>query len=129
MRDDRGQATVELALALPLLCTLLLGVVQVAVIARDRLAVQLAAREAARVAVVDTDHGRAAVAARSAVALAPLEVTVVERGGTAQVTVTFVDHTDVPLIGLLLPDVTVRASVTMALESPEDVGSPSRAGR
>ena len=43
MTRDRGQATVELALAMPLLCTLLLGVVQVAVVARDRLAVQLAA--------------------------------------------------------------------------------------
>ena len=38
---DRGQATVELALALPVLLVVLLGVVQVAVVVRDRLAVQL----------------------------------------------------------------------------------------
>lgn len=44
---DRGQATVELALALPMVCLLLLAMVQVAVIGRDQLAVQLAAREAA----------------------------------------------------------------------------------
>jgi Flp pilus assembly protein TadG len=118
VRHDRGQATVELALALPLLCTLLLGVVQVAVIARDRLAVQLAAREAARAAVVSTDADRAALAARSAIALAPLEINVTERGGSARVTVVYIDHTDVPLIGLLLPDVTVQATVTMALEPP-----------
>ncbi len=124
MRRDRGQATVELALALPLLCTLLLGVVQVAVIGRDRLAVQLAAREAARAAVVSTDHDRAAVAARSAIALTPMDVAVVERGGTVTVTVTYVDPTDVPLVGLLLPDVAVRATVAMAVEPPADPAEP-----
>ena len=118
MTRDRGQATVELALALPLLCTLLLGVVQVAVIARDRLAVQLAAREAARAAVVTTDHDRAVAAARSAVALAPLVVTIDEHGGQVRATVTYVDPTDVPLIGALLPDISVQAAVVMAVETP-----------
>ncbi len=118
MTRDRGQATVELALAMPLLCTLLLGVVQVAVVARDRLAVQLAAREAARVAAASDDHDRAAAAARSAIALAPLAVTIDEQGGTVRVTVVYVDPTDVPLIGLLLPDVTVQATVSMAVEPP-----------
>ena len=72
-RRDRGQATVELALALPLLCVLLLAVVQVAVVARDQLAVQLAAREAARAASVVGDQRRwRTVAALRAVALRPL---------------------------------------------------------
>ena len=55
-RGERGQATVELALCLPMLCLLLLGVVQVAVVVRDHLAVQVAAREAARAAAV-RPHG------------------------------------------------------------------------
>ena len=52
---QRGQATVELALALPLVCLLLLAVLQVAVVARDRLAVEHAARAAARAAAVSAD--------------------------------------------------------------------------
>ena len=58
---DRGQATVELALALPMVCLLLLAMVQVAVIGRDQLAVQLAAREAARAARAQYDMAREGV--------------------------------------------------------------------
>lgn len=117
-RADRGQATVELALALPLLCLLLLGVVQVAVVARDRLAVQLAAREAARAAAVVTNPSAAFAAGRAAVALAPLRVEVTRTAAHVRATVTYREPTDVPLIGVLLPDVVVAASVTMAVEPP-----------
>lgn len=115
---DRGQATVELALALPVLLVVLLGVVQVAVVVRDRLAVQLAAREAARAAVASADPEAARAAARRATTLTPLNVTVHADRSTVTATVRYVDHTDVGLIGALLPDVEVTASVTMALEPP-----------
>lgn len=115
---DRGQATVELALAMPLLCMLLLGVVQIAVVARDHLAVQLAAREAARAAAVAADPGAAIGAARRAVQLTPLRVAIIEGQGTVTATATYVERTDVPIIGALLPDVTIQASVTMAVEPP-----------
>jgi Flp pilus assembly protein TadG len=115
---DRGQATVELALSLPVLCVLLLGVVQVAVVARDRLAVQLAAREAARAAALSPAPGVAAAAARAAVALTPLQVQIDEHDGMVTATVRYTDPTDVPLVGALLPDLDVVASVTMAVEPP-----------
>ena len=116
---DRGQATVELALALPLLCLLVLAVVQVGVVVRDRLAVQLAAREAARAAVVAADPVAAGTpAAQRAVQLRPLQVRVEAGGDTVTVTVTYLEPTDVPLIGALLPDVEVSATVTMAVEPP-----------
>jgi Flp pilus assembly protein TadG len=117
-RGERGQATVEVALALPLLCMLLLGVVQVAVVARDRLAVQLAAREGARAAAASSDRSSAVAAAQSSVALRPLRVDVVESAGRVRVTVTYRDPTDVPLIGALLPDIAISATVTMAVEPP-----------
>jgi Flp pilus assembly protein TadG len=117
-RRDRGQATVELALSLPLLCTLLLGIVQVAVIARDRLAVQLAAREGARAAAIDGASNAAARSAAATVALEPLDVRLTTTGRTVRVTVHYTDPTDVPIIGVLLPDITVAATVTMALEPP-----------
>jgi Flp pilus assembly protein TadG len=116
---DRGQATVELALCLPLLFLFLLGIVQLVVIVRDQLAVQLAAREAARAAAVATASDAAARgAANRAVALRPLMVLTGISIDTVTVTVSHVTHTDVPMIGALLPDITVNAKATMALEPP-----------
>ena len=117
-RRDQGQATVELALALPLVCLLLFGIVQVAVLGRDQLAVQLAAREAARAAAVSADASTGSAAAHRAVALRPLTVDISENDGTVTATVSYTDHTDVPLIGALLPEVVLTATVTMAIEPP-----------
>lgn len=118
-RGDRGQAVVELALALPLVCMLLLAIVQMAVVVRDQLAVHLAAREAARAAAVAGAPAAAgATAALRTTELRPLDVHVVERNDAVAVTVRYVHHTDVPLVGLLLPDITLAATVTMGLEPP-----------
>lgn len=120
--NDKGQATVELALALPLLCLLLLGVVQVALIGRTQLAVQLAAHEAVRAAAVSADPVAAAnSAALHAISLRPLDVQVTTddgEGATVTVTVSYIDRTDVALVGALIQDVTVQASATMAFEPP-----------
>jgi Flp pilus assembly protein TadG len=116
---DRGQATVELALCLPMLCVLLLGVAQVAVVVRDQLAVQLAAREAARAAAVAAAaRGAGRAAADGAVRLRPLVVDIGSGGGTVTATVHYTERTDVPLIGMLLPDVTLTATATMQVEPP-----------
>ena len=116
---DTGQAAVELALCLPMLFMFLLGIVQLVVVVRDQLAVQLAAREAARAAAVAASSPEAAQgAARHAVALDPLTVATQVSADTVTVVVSHVTHTDVPLIGALLPDITVTAEATMALEPP-----------
>ncbi len=116
---DGGQATVELALGLPVLCVMTLAVVQVAVVVGHRVAVQLAAREAARAASVTADPDAGTTAANRAVALRPLRVVVEESSDhTIIATVTYTDPTDIPIIGLLLPDVVLEATVTMAVEPP-----------
>ncbi len=97
---------------------MLLGVVQLTVVVRDQLAVQLAAREAARAAAVSTDNGTGIAAAQRAVALRPLDVRVERSGSAVSATASFVDHTDVPLIGALLPDVRVSSTATMQWEPP-----------
>jgi Flp pilus assembly protein TadG len=117
-RQDSGQATVELALALPLICLLLFAVVQVAVLGRDQLAVQLAAREAARAAAASADPAAGAAAAQRAVALRPLSISLSEHDGTVTAVVSYSDPTDVPLVGALIPSVALTATVTMALEPP-----------
>ncbi len=117
--SDRGQAAVELALCLPLLFIFLLGIVQLVVIVRDQLAVQLAAREAARAAAVaEPSAASAEAAATQAISLRPLAVAARSSATAVTITVSHVTRTDVPLIGALLPDITVTAAATMALEPP-----------
>lgn len=118
-KADRGQATVELALALPLVCLLVLGLVQIALVGRGQLAVQHAAHEGARAAAVSADPVEAATsAAQRAIALRPLDVQVVIGDALVTVTVSYRDHTDVALVGGLLPDLALRATATMAFEPP-----------
>lgn len=112
---EHGQAAVELALAFPLLAVFLLAGVQLVVVGRDQLAVIHAAREGARAAAVSSSPGDGLGAARASTPLA-VSVTVGSGGGVVRVTVTRRVPTDVPLVGPLLPDVTVRATATMRLE-------------
>lgn len=118
-RPDSGQAAVELALALPVVTVVVLGVIQVLAVVADQLAIELAAREAARAAAVAPDpSGAAGSAARAAVGLAPLGVSTSNRSDRVTVTVSYVNHTDVPLIGRVIGDIELRAEVTMRREPP-----------
>src|SRR5690606_14947573 len=103
---DDGQATVELALLLPIVVVVLLGMVQVALVGRDQLALELAAREAARAASVAADpSGAARTAAERATSLQPLDVATAVAGDAVSVTVAYRNPTDVALIGQLITDV------------------------
>jgi Flp pilus assembly protein TadG len=122
-REDGGQATVELALVLPLVALVLLLVLQVGLVVRDRLLVAHAAREAARAAAV-TDDDRGGAARRAGERAGSLddgrlEVTVADGGvdGTVTATANYVSSTDVPIVGLLLPDVTLESDATMRAEA------------
>ena len=118
-RGDEGQAAVELALVLPLVCALLLAVVQVGLVVHAQLVVVHAAREAARAAAVDS-HAGAAYAA--VVGGTPLDVRRVEvdvRGAgddRVEATVRYSFATDVPLVGALVDDLELVASAVMRVE-------------
>ena len=119
-----GQATVELALALPVVAMALLLVVQVAFVAQAQILVVHAAREGARAAAVDPQPGAAVRAARSTPGLRPsgLRVTTSPRGPSGsiiRVTVHYRARTEVPLVGLLVGDVDVEATVAMRVEDPD----------
>jgi hypothetical protein len=114
---ERGQATVEFALLLPVLVLALLSVLQVALVVRDHIAVVHAAREAARAASVDSDPSGAVRAAHRT--LPGAEVHVGARppvGDSITVEVTYTSHTDLPLVGQLFPDPTLRSRVVMRVE-------------
>ena len=109
----------ELALALPVVVVLLLGMLQVALVGRDQLAIELAAREAARAAAVSADPVAAArLAAERVTSLRPLQVAVSAGATAVTVTVTHASATDVALVGRMISDVRLRAAVTMAVEPP-----------
>jgi TadE-like protein len=118
-RRDRGQAAVELALALPLVFVVLLAAVQVLLVGRDQLAVVHAAREGARAAAVAADvSGEGARAARASSGLDGdrLSVSVRDGGDRVTVMVCYRAPTDVPLVGGLIGDVVVTGTATMRAE-------------
>ncbi len=117
--DARGQAAVELALTMPIVVIFVLGVFQVALVARDQLAIELAAREAARAAAVSADpSGAATAAANRIVDLAPIDVSVTVTGDIVRVRVSYVNPTDVAIIGPAIGDVSLNATAVMKFEPP-----------
>jgi Flp pilus assembly protein TadG len=118
LRGEHGQASVEFALALPIVVVMASGLVVIGAAVRNELAVELAAREGARAAAVsDTPAAAAALAAGRAVDL-PIEVTTTSDGSTVTVTVTYVDDVDVVIVGSLIGPVAHVGAATMALEPP-----------
>lgn len=120
-RGDGGQASVELALVLPLVMILLLAVVQLGLVVRDQILVVHAAREAVREAAVDpaADAPRRAALASSTLDDGRLTVTTTGRGAVGsrvRVEVAYKAATRVPLLGAALGDPTLRASATMRVE-------------
>jgi len=114
---ERGQSTVEFALVLPFLFVFLLGLVQVAVIARDQLLVVHAARAAAREASVGSSDDRVRAAATTVVHGATVAIGPRGAVGTSfVVTVRYAERTKVPLIGDFIADRTLSASSTMRVE-------------
>ena len=118
---DEGQAAAEVALVLPLVALLMLLAVQVALVCRDQILLVHAAREAAREAAVDARPAAVRAAAARSSDLKPerLHVETSHTGGSpgiVRVSVSYRSPTDVPLVGPLLPDVTVWAKAAMRSE-------------
>ena len=116
-RAAHGQASVELALVLPVLVLLLLALVQTALVARDAVLVQDAARAAAREASVGASAGRVRDAARRSLPGVSIDVQRGDQVGDPVVVVArYRDRTTLPLVGPLFPDVELRARATMRAE-------------
>lgn len=128
MRADlraQGQASVELALVLPLVALLALALLQAALVGRDAVLVADAGREAARAAAVTPGAGAQAAGRASGLARDRLEVTERRRDGRVEVEVRYRIPTDLPLIGALVPDVLVRNRVTIRAEAAYILRFPS----
>ena len=102
----------------PFLALMLLTVVQVGLLVRTRVLVTHAAREAARSAAVGGADGEVRSAAHASADLDPrrLQVLVRRSGGRATVELTYVEATDVPVVGPLVGEAVFEARATMRLE-------------
>ena len=115
-RPDAGQATVELALVLPVVVMLVLAIVQFATVGRDELLVVHAAREAARAASVG---GNGIEAATRLLPGAQVQITGGARvGDPVAAIVRYHALTNFPLVGALIPDPWLQATVVMRAERP-----------
>lgn len=124
---DAGQATVELALVLPFIVLLALSLVQFGVVVANQLAVLDAAQCAARAAAIsgNGDSYSESVAQRDAeaagnecVALRPLRIDLTTSNHVVTARIKYLDSTDLPLVGLLFPNLTLEAAAAMRLETP-----------
>jgi Flp pilus assembly protein TadG len=112
---------VELALTIPFIVLLLLGIIQLGLVVRDEILTVHASREAARVGAVDPnpDAPRRAAVASSGLDARRMSVSHTERGrpgSTLTVTVRYDSPTEVPLVGAFLPDVRLRAVAAIRVE-------------
>lgn len=114
-RREHGQATVELALALPFVLVVALLVVQVGIVVRAQVLVVHAAREAARAAAVGEPAPTPDGLSPSATDLAVV-ATGADPGDRVTATVRHRVDPQLPLVGALLPDVVVRGAATMRVE-------------
>jgi hypothetical protein len=116
--EAKGQATVELALVLPLVLTLALALLQVGLVARDTVRVTHAARSATRAAAVGFDDAAVRQAAADGSGLSPsrLSITIDRADDLVTVRVSYRCPTDVPMVGAIAPSVVLRDQLTMRVE-------------
>ena len=120
---ERGQAAVEFALCLPIVALVLAALIEIGLLVGDRARLWHAAREAARIAIVDSDPDEIRSAAERG-GLGPLVVDVdpelAERttGGPLTVTVTYEVRGRIPVLGNLIQGRTMSSSATMRIEQP-----------
>jgi Flp pilus assembly protein TadG len=123
-RGEGATASVEFALVLPLVLLMVLALLEVGILVKDRLVVEGSARAGAREAAVTVDDAavrQAVVDASASLDPAALEVTVTRTGGAGTavtVAVTYHAGVEVPLVDWLFPAVIdLEAAAVMRQET------------
>jgi hypothetical protein len=126
--SDSGQATVELALVLPILLLVTIAVCQLAIVLNSYLVVTSASRDAARRAAETNDTSSAKKAALESMSGLPgprpeVEVSFPEgrsKGSPVKVIVSYCPPLLLPGLDRLIPRPRFKAQATMALERGGD---------
>ena len=117
---ESGQATVEIALVMPLIIGLLIIILNVGLVVRDQLAVWHAAGAGARAASISPDSPDVVQQAVEAeVQLRPLHLQIVRDGDLITVEAKYPRTFGLWLISSIAPPLTLSATVTMHVQ---DVG-------
>lgn len=121
IREESGQAMVEMAICLPILLLLVLGILDFGWIFYHQINVENASREGARYAIVNQNKAGLAqeVAARAqSLCGGAGDTTVTFRvtGSDAEVTVTQWVHVLTPLAGIFAPDQVVALTATTVMK-------------
>jgi hypothetical protein len=121
--DDHGQTTVEFVLCLPIMALVLGILIEVGLLIGDQVRLWHAARESARIAIVDSDPEAIRSAAEHG-GLAPLKIEVdpefADRGTGRPLTVklTYRSGGHLPVLGDLIAGRYLTSSATMRIEQP-----------
>ncbi len=118
---ESGQATVEFALVLPFLFLFSMAIVQVGSVANDQLALGHAARTAARAIslgdITSENANQVAVrAVANSITLENIDIEVELNETLARVTLNYQRQISLPIIGRLINELTLHASVSMPRE-------------
>jgi hypothetical protein len=122
-RGERGQATVELALSLPVAALILAALFEMGSVALEQVRLIHAAREGARAAVVDSSRDAAlAAVGRAGVTGAEVEISPVARhrvqGEPLTIELSTRYRGRVPLVGAAFERLVLRTRSTMRIEVP-----------
>jgi len=115
-RRDSGQATVELALCLPVVTIIVLVMTQLCVIGIHTVALVNTTRDVTRVAAIGVDPVTAARQAARRLAADSVRVDVRVDDGWVTVRLTESVPTDLPIVGSWFGDIVVHQELTMMLE-------------
>lgn len=115
---DRGQATVEFALCLPLVLIVMLTMAQLVIIGLQKVRLVHTTREAARSAAIAGDPATSAARAVESLGARDVEVVTSTDEGWVTVRVRQTFRTDIPVVGPWLPDIELEEEVTMLREPP-----------
>ena len=119
-KPDSGQATVELALVMPLIIGLLLIILTAGLVVRDQLAVWHAASAGARAASISPDSPDVVQqAVESEVQLRPIHLQIVREGDLITVEAKYPRTIGLWLFKFITPPLILSAAVTMHVQ---DVG-------
>ncbi len=132
-----GQATVEAALALPVVLISLLLIVQVGVVVRDALSLGLAAREGAREGAVSAQESRvrdAVIRSRGPLQASAIVIEIspsqsqMRRGEQVSVRLRYTERLNIPVVNrIVTTSLVLRAESTMRLERTGPTPAPTPA--
>lgn len=116
-QNENGQSTVEFAMVIPVIVVFILLIIQVGIVVRQKILVTNSSREAARILSVENNSGRASNKVKEIIKDADVKISRPSKQGEyLTVIVSDVVESNLPILGMLVPDVTVKSKTTMRVE-------------